>query len=83
MGGPKRGSTSRCINWPSDSAAESRTSCVWNAASLSDIQELFEKAGVDTNAIVEVEDAPHLASWNIDPLAYEAALIAFLDSLDG
>lgn len=40
------------------------------------------EARPDVVTLVEVGDAPHLASWNIDPVAYEATLMAFLDALD-
>jgi pimeloyl-ACP methyl ester carboxylesterase len=34
----------------------------------------------DLVTLVEVDGAPHLASWNLDPAAYEADLLAFLES---
>ena len=33
----------------------------------------------DLVSLVEVPGAPHLASWNLDPAAYEAELIGFLE----
>jgi pimeloyl-ACP methyl ester carboxylesterase len=36
----------------------------------------------DVVTLVEVDGAPHLASWNLDPVAYEATLVVFLDALD-
>jgi pimeloyl-ACP methyl ester carboxylesterase len=37
----------------------------------------------DIVALVEVEGATHLASWNVDPAAYEETLIGFLERVDG
>lgn len=40
-------------------------------------------ARADLVTLVEVEGAPHLASWNLDPAAYEGALGQFLERVTG
>ncbi len=37
----------------------------------------------DLVVLVEVDGAPHLASWNLDPTTYEAELTTFLEGLTG
>ena len=39
----------------------------------------FAGARPDLVTLVEVDEAPHLASWNLDPAGYERRLIEFLD----
>ncbi len=36
--------------------ASGNTSCIWEAPSLSDVEALFEKAGVTVDSITEVEE---------------------------
>jgi fermentation-respiration switch protein FrsA (DUF1100 family) len=46
-----------------------------------DVSRRFQAKAPDLITLVEVPEADHVTSWNVDPDAYETTLVAFLESI--